>query len=549
MTRGAFARRHAELLAFAGLSVAWLAVRLFAASRVGFGDSEALYASYALHPQPAYLDHPGLVGALARLLGHGAAPTPEAAHRFTSVAATLVPWAMLLACRACGASWRRAAIAGILTALAPEMAIGLFALTPDLLLAYAWIGALAFAALALRRGPGSAVASLGFAAAGLLAGVAAASKVTGVLLILALAAAYLSPAARAHAKTIAPWAGLAVALVVIAPIASFEASSGWPLLTHRLVDTQHDAGLSLRNAAALAGGQLAYLSPGLAILAVAAVPRLLRGRHDATGTLLFAATVIPAGALVPLCLWSRVAEPHWLAPAWLALVPAAARDPEAPSARALATSGAIALAMVAAVYAWVLVPGAVALTPATWNPRLDITSELYGWPSVLQAVERETLELSSADSSAPTPDELVVVGPHWVVCAQLEAGLGGSTRVGCDTPRRDDFDGWWPRDRWRNADVVVWVSDAHFGPPPDLPAHTLLRSREVPIVRAGRLVRLFTISVLVRGGLATRPWLEAPRLARARDRRPLRDSASSAACRRRRSSWRPRTSRGLAPRA
>ena len=30
--------------------------------RFGFGDSEALYACYALHPQPAYLDHPALIG-------------------------------------------------------------------------------------------------------------------------------------------------------------------------------------------------------------------------------------------------------------------------------------------------------------------------------------------------------------------------------------------------------------------------------------------------------------------------------------------------------
>src|SRR5580698_7245569 len=112
-------------------TAAFLALRLVAASRVGFGDSEALYASYALHPQPAYLDHPGMVGVFARAIGEGTAPGPERAHVVTSVLATLVPGVMALLCRAAGASWRRSLRTAIVVALVPEMAIGLFAMTPD----------------------------------------------------------------------------------------------------------------------------------------------------------------------------------------------------------------------------------------------------------------------------------------------------------------------------------------------------------------------------------------------------------------------------------
>ena len=68
------ARRMTGLLA--AVSLVLFAVRIFAATRVGFGDSEALYACYALSPQPAYLDHPGLVGLFARAIGHGTAPSP-----------------------------------------------------------------------------------------------------------------------------------------------------------------------------------------------------------------------------------------------------------------------------------------------------------------------------------------------------------------------------------------------------------------------------------------------------------------------------------------
>ncbi len=485
----------AQAAALAAVSVALLAVRLFAAARVGFGDSEALYAAYALHPQPAYLDHPGLIGVVARSIGGGTAPSPASAHAVTAFLATAVPWGMALFCRAAGATWPRSFVTAIVVALVPEMAIGLFAMTPDLLLAFLWMTSLTLAAIGLRAPPGGARASAAFAGAGLLAGAAAASKVTGLLLLPALLVAYASRPARAHGRTVGPWAGLATGLVVLAPICVFEARSGWPMVVHRLADTQRAAGLSLRNVGALVGGQLVYLSPLVAVLVVLAARESWRGRKDAVGTLLLASSAIPASVLVTLALWSRVAEPHWVAPAMLALAPAMARAPAAPPRRLVAAAVALAGVCVAAVHAWVLVPQALRLAPASYNARLDLANELYGWPEVLSVVREEV-----AAQASPGLEDVSVVGPHWVICAQLDADLRGDVHVGCDTPIRDDFDGWWPRDRWRRADSIVWVTDDRFGPPPELPLHALFSIRKVRIKRADRVVRSFTIAVFLRRG-------------------------------------------------
>jgi hypothetical protein len=484
-----------ELAAMLIVSAALLAARLLAAARVGFGDSEALYASYALHPQPAYLDHPGLIGLFARSIGAGTAPSPQRAHLLTSGLATLAPWLMALACRGCGASWRRSLAAGVVFALIPEIALGLFAMTPDLLMALSWICALALAALALRAPVGAPRATVAFAAAGLLAGVAAASKVTGLLLMASLGATYASRAARTHARTIAPWAGLAAGLTVIAPIVAFELRAGFPMLAHRLVDTQVEAGLSLRNLGSLIGGQLAYLSPLTALLALRAARVAWDGRSDAVGILLITSCIVPATMLVPLVLWSRVAEPHWIAPALLGLVPAMARAPDPAPRRLVVAAGATAGAMVAAVHAWVLVPAAVRLAPDSYDPRLDLTNELYGWAEVARAAQSEA---DAERTPGSRPGDVAAVGPHWVICAQLEAAFRGDTPVGCDTPTRDDFDAWWPRERWRDADSIIWVSDARFEPAPSLATYTPLRARELRIERAGRVVRTFTITVLTR---------------------------------------------------
>lgn len=481
------------------VSLVLLAVRLYAAAHVGFGDSEALYACYALHPQPAYLDHPGLVGTVARIVGGGTAPSPLAAHVVTSIAATAFPWIVAVACRASGASWRRAMAGGVVVALVPEIAVGLFALTPDLLCALAWTPCLAAAAAALRARPSSAAATAAFAAAGLLAGIAAASKVTGLTLIAALTAAYAAPPARAHARTVAPWAGLLAGLLVLVPVAVFESRTGWPMLRHRLVDTQASAGLSLRNAGGLLGGQLAYLSPLVAVLAVLALREQWHGRSDAVGRLLLACTIVPLAVLLPLCLWSRVAEPHWIAPALLALVPAATRAERAPARGLVVASAALGGLVVAAVHAWTLVPSAVRFAPASYDPRLDLTNELYGWPRVAAAARDEAV---AEWTPATSLGDVAIVGPHWVLCAQLEAALRDALPVGCDTPVRDDFDDWYPRKRWHDADTVVWVTDRRFGPAPDLPDHIKLRSREVPIERAGRVVRVFEVTVLVRRAAA-----------------------------------------------
>ncbi len=187
------------------LSAVLLAIRLYAASHVGFADSEALYACYALHPQPAYLDHPGLIGVVARAIGGGAPLTPEAAHQVTAVLATLVPWMVALAARLAGATWRSALVAGLAVAAAPEISFGLFAHTPDHPLAFAWLGALGLAAAGLRAPASSGRAAAALLFAGMLAGVACAAKVSGVLLVVSLARDLrrADPRARARAHALA----------------------------------------------------------------------------------------------------------------------------------------------------------------------------------------------------------------------------------------------------------------------------------------------------------------------------------------------------------
>ena len=154
-------------------------------------------------------------------------------------------------------------------------------------------------------------------------------------------------------------------------------------------------------------------------------------------------------------------------------------------------AGTYQVTFTATAHAWVLVPAMNALFPS--DPvRFDIASELYGWPTVIEAVKEQMV--TTATPYDPEGREVVVVGPHWTICAQLHAGLPG-IHVGCATPIPDDFDRWSARDDWRRADHVLFVTDARF--PGDgaeqLPAHVPTSHRRVRVLRGGRTARIFDL--------------------------------------------------------
>jgi len=471
------------------LTVVLLGVRFYASKIVGWGDSEALYASYAKFPQVAYLDHPGLVGMFASSLGGGSIPQAAAAHVATACLASMFPWLVVIVARRLGAETRPAAIAGIVVAAVPEFGVGLFAMTPDLLLAYAWLAFLGTVTLALDGEPSATRTTMLFAAAGLIAGVAATAKVTGVFLLFVLAiVAWKTP----HRKSPWPWLGALVACVPIGVVARFEIALGFPMLRHRFVDTQHGAGLSLRNVGALFGGQLVYLSPFVAIVAVIVARDLIKRRNDDVASrVLFWSFALPIAPLVILCLWSKVAEPHWIAPPLLALPIHAARRSLAISRKLVGASIALGLAMIGAVYAWVLDPDLLRYAPASYDPKVDIANELFGWPQATR-VAGEMI-----DESVGAKLDAWVVGPSWMICAQLQAGLPGAN-VGCATDVRSDFDDWAPRARWERADVIVFVTDERMPVDPEtlIPAFHVERSERVTMLRGGRIVRTFRLSYL-----------------------------------------------------
>lgn len=493
------ARRDLRLVAAALSTVALLALRLDLARATGFGDAEALYVAYSLHPQPGYLDHPGFVGWIAGLLGSSQGPpSPLRVHLFTTLLATLLPWLGVLTARTLGAERRRALDVYFALALLPELAIGLFALTPDVPLAFVWLGTLAAAAIALTGAPGSLATLLAYLGTGAGAAIACLSKASGALLALGILVCALRPGAWSRLRTLGPWAALLVFGLVVEPLVRWEVEQGFPMLNHRLLKLPGETGPSLVTTGRLLTGQLLYVTPPFLVASVLLARDLYRRRRQSPRERLLQLTVASAFfPLLLLCLYSPVAEPHWLAPAYLGLCLFAGQSDVVRRWLGIC-SFLVGLVMVVLGWAWVRtdLPIAVGDALGGYEPRYDPANDLYAWSTGAPMLKEAVEQAQKRTGRLPT-----VVGPHWVVCAQAEVALGGKVAVGCDTPVRDDYDGWLPRVRWREAATVLFVSDSRFDmdPPYALGEHELVSRRDVEVRRGGRLVRTISVLELDRG--------------------------------------------------
>jgi hypothetical protein len=514
-------------------SLLMLALRLYAARVVGYGDSEALYASYALHPALTYRDHPGLIGALARLVGqtleraseHSTAPSPLALHVLTSIAATLLPLLYYTALRSSRATETaaerqtaldRAENATWLFLATPQIAVGLFGFTPDLLLAVFWIGALLFALRASREHQSTTDTELSLAL--FCASLAALSKASGGLLYVALCVWIL----RRFHRTAFRLASMAVCALPALVVYGGDVSAG-PMLRHRLI-SQLAHGPSWSSLGQAIGGQLVYVSPLVFLILIFGAIHLFTNvrRHCLSREEeLFAWSVaIPLLALFAFVVVSPFAEPHWLAPPMLSLAIYMGRTPFRLriGTRFCWVAFAVAATMSAAAHAWVLVPSSAQFEPD--NPSQRLAGELFGWQdaveSVLETVRSIEQEHSAAntdlpgsqiaDSAATTNDvtrDVVVVGPYWTVCAQLHARLGARVDVGCLSPQGDDWDDWVQRGSWQRRRYIVFVTDERF-PTTEaflaakFPLHGVRSRSKVRTFRGGVPARTFSVTLLAR---------------------------------------------------
>jgi len=461
-------------------SLVLCALRLDLTRHVGFGDDEALFVAYRFHPQPAYLDYPGLIGWLARQLP----PDPRLVHLATTFAATALPWVGVLAAWAGGVSRADALRVYFPLALLPALSIGSFAFTPDLPLAYGWLIALGCSAFALRQPMASFAVLLVSIGGGVAAALACLAKASGWVLAACLLCTSVGRAERARFRTIAPWAAGGMFAILVAPLLTYWWRRGVNVALVPDVTLEHAAGMLVR--------PLLSLTPPFAVAAwLIAADLFSTQRREPLDRALRHHALLP---LLPLAALASVtgAESDWLTPAYLALSLHVARMP--PLRRSLGWT-CIGTGYGVAFLGWCWLRTTLPFTTGQWiggyDPTLDTSNDFFAW-----GPGKELLEEAVYSARERTGQMPIVVGPSWNVCAQAEVALAGQVHVGCDSLERDDYDLWSDPALWTSAQTLLFITDSRFHgtPPESFYGRPAVGVHRAVVERFGQTVRAVSVS-------------------------------------------------------
>lgn len=377
--------------------LAAVAVRLALAAAIPLFPDEAYYWEWSRRLAGGYFDHPPMIAWLVAggtmLLGD----TPMGVRLLPILVGSSGALALTLAARTLAGD-RAARYTALAFTVMPLAVAGLVIATPDapLLAALSWT---LFATVrALEVPAGSAAATRWWIVAGLMIGLAMASKFTGVFVPIALLLAFaIHPPLRARFREPGPWLAVAIASCVMIPVLRWNAGHDWIAFRYQL---GHGLGGNAREnlfqrELNLVGSQFLLVTPILFVLVVAAIVRNVRApRQDARFAL---ATIAAFCALFFVySATRRNQEANWPAIAWLpALILAGAARDGARTAwerRALWLAGGLSAILLLHV-TFRIIP-----LPA----RRDQVSQAYGWDGLAQSVD--SARRAIAAPGAPLPE-------------------------------------------------------------------------------------------------------------------------------------------------
>ena len=291
-----------------GLAIALLMHLLMSAS-LGLSVDEAHYALYAAHPAWSYFDHPPMVGWVQ---------WPFVAWDAPVVVLRLIPsllWlgTVLLVYRIAERLRTGAGEAAVWSLiLAPLLHVLAIGLLPDTLLMF--IGTALMYQTLLMMQDGAVPAWRQWLVLGVLLGLAGLSKYTAIFTALAVAACLIHAHGWKLLLSGKLWMSVAVALVLVLPVAYWNAQNQWISFTYQ---AKHGAGGGWQMVHVVRFAVVQVLAYGALLWWGWSGVQLLVVRSQRWLITFFA---IPFLVLATLSAGGS-GLPHWTAPAWVALAP------------------------------------------------------------------------------------------------------------------------------------------------------------------------------------------------------------------------------------
>ncbi len=422
------------------------ALRLLVAGGSALSPDEAYYWIWSRALATGYLDHPPMTALWIRagtwLLGD----TALGARLLSPLAAGCGTLLLAAACSdlidaAPAQRDDRALVAAVLLNATLLLGVGAVTITPDTPLLFFWTAALFALGRVIATGNGS-----WWLAAGAATGLALDSKYTALLPAAGVALWLIAAReGRGWLRTPWPWLGGLLALLLFAPVLSWNAEHGWVSLLKQggRTGTWHPADAA-RYLGELLGGQIGLATPLIFVLFLCGMGRIARlACSGSAGCSLLAFATLPAALVfIEHALGDRV-QANW--PGLLYPACAIAAASRRVRWRPAAASG---LLLTALVYAQSVA------APLPLPRRLDITLvRLGGW----QELARQVATLARSDHPAASfiiaddyglaselalllsQDVVLAAEPRWRLFALPHPDAGGGTGLLLRSLRRHDL--------------------------------------------------------------------------------------------------------------
>jgi 4-amino-4-deoxy-L-arabinose transferase-like glycosyltransferase len=442
-------------------------VRLALAAIVPVLPDEAYYWEWSRRLAPGYFDHPPGI-ALAIRFGTALLSPTGASASGVAVRAGAVLCGWIAALATIGIARRLAGDGAALRAAVvivciPLAAAGLVLATPDAPLLAATAVALYCVVRALRHAPGSPPGFRWWLAAGLVLGLAFASKYTSIFVPIGVVVAMLArPDLRVRFREPGPYVATLLALVVFIPVLAWNSQHGWISIVHQV---RH--GLSAPRGSALRaawrhegdffGGQAGLAWPIRFVLsAIASGPSLGRRASGAAFTLGVVA-LVTFGFFVYSATRQRV-EPNWPSPAYIPAIALLACTRWSATGERWFRGG---VALAAVVSAIIYVQAVVPVLPIA--PRRDPIARAFGWAELARQADA-----AARAATASTGAATWLGGDRYQEAAELAFHVESHpTTFAINLSGRANQYDLWPRfpERARAGDNLLLVLDDSDQPP------------------------------------------------------------------------------------
>lgn len=436
-------------------------LRLTLAAAMPLAPDEAYYWTWSRTLAAGYLDHPPMVALWIRAGTWLAGDTAFGIRLFGPLSAALGSVLLWDAADRLLPARNAGVVAVAFLNATVLVGVGAVVMTPDAPLLLFWILSLWAMARLIDRGSGA-----WWVAVGLFVGLAAASKYTGIVLVLGIGV-WLAAAGRPWLRRCEPYAGAVLALVVVMPVLWWNATHEWVSFLRQggRVGVWWP-GRAPQYLLELLGGQIAVATPLIFLFCVAGMALATRSawrQRDPAWSLLAIFSLLPALIFIQHAIGDRV-QANWPAILYPAAGVAAAGLSGQFWRRLRVPAIVLGVLMTAAVYIQAV------FTPLSLPSKLDpIALQMEGWRGLAATVEDLRLGAGASYVAAdqaglaaelardlPASVPVIAIGPRWWSFNLPPAAVDGMTGMLVESDRHD-------RSIWPTTDEIGTATREHNG--------------------------------------------------------------------------------------